>query len=354
MIQDEVDIIRTKLSEIEASLTRIEADIPAPTPEPTPTPTPSYAKPVITSLTRVTGGVLVKWTQNPADAENFDVVIDLNDPGTWRTTAFEAVVPEGKSYMVEARYPADAVYVRSDPVELAPLPAPEPTPSLDEYGISMMYKTKSGGKVFKNPDYQRSTHGGKTRDTFWFNSADIISMELTAYVATTIADGSDDVGFKIMGGRHSSSNPKAGRSLDIGLEAGTGRLYIGKEYPEHPKGDYDIRDKCEFVGTPIGDIRKKLIGFKIIHHIENSEGRLELYIDKDPFINGKPQNNWFHMGSFKDDGTKFGEQYLINQGVQYDGGAGKGKIYLRMDTVVDKSIVYGMTARELDTIPIPI
>lgn len=105
----------------------------------------SASAPGNVTVALIEGDYVVSWTTDQQPGGGFDIWVDENDPGTWRTkNTFQTISGLDTSvrhcFRVEARYtdlkpqqflPSPAPGACLDPVVVVPDPVPDPTPVPD-------------------------------------------------------------------------------------------------------------------------------------------------------------------------------------------------------------------------------
>ena len=86
----------------------------------------SENKPIITEILKKSNQIQISWTQDEPKAPSFDIVIDGGDTGTeYRTSLTSQMVDSGECFTIQARYPDEEIFFRSDEVCLDPEPTLE-------------------------------------------------------------------------------------------------------------------------------------------------------------------------------------------------------------------------------------
>jgi len=219
----------------------------------------------------------------------------------------------------------------------------------DSGEIELVYPAKSGGQKVENfAEVKRSDHGGDTRDSFhsdpkFFFKA--VNAQIAGYFQTKLSD-SDQFSIKILSGRHSDENEKAGRCYAIGLQINTNgpaKGHLAKElnHPVTPKFPNEIK----YIGNEeLPNVNDKTVGYRLTYYLtpQNTlKGRLDLdlsVMDKKPTELSSCPNQFKPYFEFEDDGDwehsgkKGGEPYLQNNGDKHDNGDAMG-MYVRIDKV---------------------
>lgn len=248
-------------------------------------------------------------------------------------------------------------------IVISPSPEPpqppgreQPTGSLDKDGIAILAPLKPGGLYVDSFNYKRSTHNTGPRDTFSKVIGATMNLGFCGYFKTGLSDDDEEYSFKIHGGTHTGSGEnnttKQGRCIALGLQQ-DGKPSFKIEFPYHNKTP-DFSDKVDFFSPnfkSVGNTKDKQIGIAGFAMVDAAKKKAwyQLWVDTEPFKNGKPQNKWRPMYAVENNSGKYvADVYTENQGIKF---GGQGIFYLRVDKVTYKTEVYGLKVFEITALP---
>lgn len=213
--------------------------------------------------------------------------------------------------------------------------------------VQLVYPAKPGGQSvtqFIGPERTQNN----TRDSFYSEPKfffKAVNAQIAGYLKTKLSDD-DQVSIKILSGKHSDSNKKAGRCYAVGLQInknGSTRGHLAKEldHPTTPKFPDDIKYLGE---RDLPNLNDKTVGYRLTYYVTRNntlKGRLDLdlsVMDKEPSELSSCPNQFRPYFEFEDDGNwvngdkRGGEPYIQNNGDKHDQGNAMG-MYIRIDMV---------------------
>lgn len=298
-----------------------------------------------------------RFTFSPAIKTNrLKLVNQGNAQNDWMS--IRAVSPFGKDTTQTPPDPICPSGSHWDQVQKKCIPDSVPSGNLDLAGIPMIYPTKQGGEEFTAADlsYKRSTHNQSNesnipRDTFTISNSKAVDMELT-FVGKIDGTKADDFSFKTRSKTHNDSAPKEGQCYSYGIGF-DGEVHISKETPEHPTTpNFDGKAKLApgVNENTIGNIRNRDILIKGILYNQGPNVKCEIWYALDPVdASGKLKTGLALKPYFTalDDGSwKNAPQLKLAASTQ--------TIYMRVDHVDEKTVLYAFSAREIDADPKPV
>ncbi len=236
-----------------------------------------------------------------------------------------------------------------EPPKPEPEPEPEPVARLDAQGVRMLYTPKKDGQLVtaKGTRQEESEHNTGTRSSLYsLKPYSANCGELTEGFVMNLKDNDEQNAPKILSGGHTgsgdSNTTRQGRCYAVGVNQ-NGTLHLAKEYPHHPTTP-KAYDQIKYLSTTwknLGSIKDKFVLMKIVYFPTTSaDGKkkgmhIEWWFDRKALSTGKLENDWQQMAyvdDYGDWGSKFGEPYLENNGVKFN-----GKVlgmYVRIDTPI--------------------
>jgi hypothetical protein len=234
--------------------------------------------------------------------------------------------------------------------------------NVDKNGVIIMQKIKEGGQSQYDYEVARTMTSQSNEDNIPRDSVygkPKLDKGHTATDFATVAyfrvklSTKDQIDFKRLGGKHSSSGPEEGQCYPVGLLVTPGKPttgWLAKEYPKHPNTPNYISSIKYGEFNSIPDCNGKTVGLQTIGWVtKQGTYKIECYVDTSvmdtpPKELTKAPNQWKLFFTAEDTGHWDGPPFKKNNGVDGDGGM---FIYGRVDHVTDPTTVNFVSAIEI-------